>query len=313
MKTRRAILQSLCLGGLARSVSSTLDAREIQLTGGYGEAETQTAGATTRLLHSATSGQSQSRFIVFDGLLYKPMPDLRSLGMPKLLAIGSTWRPGVSHDDVDPIGIADALRYIQRVTQDCYFDLEEWTVYGQPPDMDARIAKHVRSAEIARQNAPGLRFGFYGVVPTSPYWSILLNKGDELASWHAVSRASRVIAAKVDYLFPSLYTFYDDPKGWEITSRGVLEEARQYGKPVYPFLWPEFHDSNPKLKFQQIPREFWRRQLEVCRQYADGLVLWGGFNELWDEEAPWWLETKSFMSSLPDQPLRPAAARLSQT
>lgn len=274
LSTRRAILQSLCLGCLPRGVSSAL------------------AEATA-------IGSQQRRFTVFDGLLYKPMPDLRTRGMPKLLAIGSTWRQGVAHDQVDSRGIAAALQFVQRFTQDCYFDLEEWTVYGAPADMEARIDRHERTAEIARQVAPGLRFGFYGVVPTSPYWPIVLNKADQLAQWHVTSRRSRVIAEKVDYLFPSLYTFYDDPRGWEVAARAVLEEARQYRKPVYPFLWPEFHDSNPQLKFQPVPREFWRRQLEVCRECADGLVLWGGFKELWDEAAPWWLETKSFVSSLP--------------
>lgn len=275
--TRRAFLRSLCLGGVAaRAV--TLDA---------------TAAAL-----SPAAAAPQGRFTVFDGLLYKPMPDLRSVGMPKLLAVGDCWRPGVPHQEFDALGMTEALRFIQHFTNDCYFDLEDWTLYGQQPDIDARIEKHLRAAELAREASPGLKFGFYGVVPTAPYWPILLNKTDELAAWHAVSKRSRVIAAKVDYLFPSLYTFYDDPKGWELTARAVLKEAKQYGKPVYPFLWPRFHDSNKQLRVQLIPRESWRRELEVCRECADGLVLWGGFSELWDEEAPWWLETKSFVSSL---------------
>jgi hypothetical protein len=274
-ETRRGFLQSLCLGAVARGASSAFAA-----PGGPAK-------------------ESRGEFTVFDGLLYKPMPDLRSLGMPKLLAVGNTWRPNVSHQEVDPIGMADALRFIQRFTTDCYFDLEEWTLYGQPPDLEARIARHLEAADVARKATPGLKFGFYGVVPTSPYWPIALNKTDELAAWRTLNRRSRVIAAKVDYLFPSLYTFYNDPKGWELTSRAVLKEARQFGKPVYPFLWPRFHDSNKELRLQEIPRDFWHRELEVCRECADGLVLWGGFTEPWDEEAGWWLETKSFMSSLP--------------
>ena len=43
--------------------------------------------------------------------------------------------------------------------------------------------------------------------------------------------------------------------------------------------------------------DFWRRQLEVCREHADGLVLWGGFKQLWDEEADWWVATKSFLGT----------------
>ena len=244
---------------------------------------------------------AQRKFTVFDALLFKPMPDLRSLGMPKLLSVGNVWRPHKSHQELDPVGMAEALLFIQRFTSDVYFDLEEWTLYGQQPDIEARIEKHVRAIEIARETAPALRFGFYGVVPTAPYWPIITNKTDELAAWRALNKSSRVIAEKVDYLFPSLYTFYDDPKGWELTSRTILREARQYGKPVYPFLWFEFHDGTP-LQFQKIPREYWRRQLEVCREYADGCVLWGGFDGPWDEEAPWWLETRSFLDSVRQDP-----------
>jgi hypothetical protein len=280
VRTRRTFLSSLCLLGAA----------------GYAAANSPVA---TR--------PAPRDFLMFDGLLYRPMPDLRSLGMPKLLAAGSTWSAHVSHDEVDPAGIETAVEYLQRLTRNYYFDLEEWPLSGVPREaIDANISKLVRTAEIARQVAPDMKFGFYGVAPRSPYWSVLLNKKDELEELWSTNRRSAVIAARVDYLFPSLYTFYDDPSGWELAALATLKEARQYGKPVYPFLWPEFHDSNVKLVGTQIPREFWRRQLELCRQHADGLVLWGGFTRLWDEEAPWWVETKSFVKSL-GAPSSPAA------
>jgi hypothetical protein len=215
--------------------------------------------------------------------------------MPKLLSIGNAWRKGISHQDLDPIGMAEAIRITHSLTENCYFDLEEWTLYGSPADLDTRIQKHLQAISIARQTAPTLRFGFYGVVPTAPYWPIVLNKADELTAWRDLNERSRVIARQVDFLFPSLYTFYDDPRGWELSARAVLMEAKRYGKPVYPFLWPHFHNSNRALWGTMISREFWRRELEVCRECADGVVLWGGFTELWDEEAPWWLETKSFL------------------
>jgi hypothetical protein len=278
ISTRRAFMQSLCVGGLTYASSSALSARQPM-------PETHT----------------RNRFTVFNGLLFRPMPDLRALGMPMLQGIGNTWRPGISHQELDPIGMADGIRYARRFSDDCYFDLEEWTVYGNPPDVEERIHKHLQAIEIARQTAPTMRFGFYGVVPTAPYWSIILDKKDELAAWRALNERSQVIARKVDYLFPSLYTFYDDPKGWELQAREVLKEAKKLGTPVYPFLWREFHDSNKKLGGTEIPREFWRRELEVCRECADGVVLWGGFAQRWDEEAAWWVETRSFLASLGNQ------------
>jgi hypothetical protein len=272
IRTRRALLSSLCLLGAA----------------GYAAANSPAAA------RPAPRG-----FLIFDGLLYSPMPDLRELGMPKLLGAGSTWSKNVSHDQVDPAGIKSAVEYLRGLTRNYYFDLEEWRLLGVPrEEVDANIDKLARTADIARQVAPDMKFGFYGVAPRSPYWAVLLNKKDDLEELWTTNRHSAVIAARVDYLFPSLYTFYDDPSGWELAALATLKEARQYDKPVYPFLWPEFHDSNVKLRGTQIPREFWRRQLELCRQHADGLVLWGGFKQLWDEEAPWWVETKSFVKSL---------------
>jgi hypothetical protein len=272
IRTRRALLSSLCLLGAA----------------GYAAANSPKA-----------SRPAPRGFLIFDGLLYSPMPDLRALGMPKLLGAGSTWSKNVSHDQVDPAGIKSAVEYLRGLTRNYYFDLEEWRLLGVPrEEVDANIDKLARTADIARQTAPEMKFGFYGVAPRSPYWSVLLNKKDELEELWTTNRRSAIIASRVDYLFPSLYTFYDDPSGWELVALATLKEARQYGKPVYPFLWPEFHDSNVKLVGTQIPPEFWRRQLELCRQHADGLVLWGGFTRLWDEEAPWWVETKSFVKSL---------------
>jgi hypothetical protein len=285
---RRKFLRSLCVAGMVGSAASSL-------------ATERQPRPPTDLSANHNRNVVKREFLLFDGLLYKPMPDLRSLGMPKLLSVGNVWRAGASHQEVDPVGMADAIRFIHRYTEHCYFDLEEWTFYGNPVDLEARIRKHLQAAALMRQTAPTLKFGFYGVLPTAPYWPILLNKADELAAWHSVTERSGVVAERVDYLFPSLYTFYDDPKGWETDARAVLKEARRYAKPVYPFLWPRYHNSNEKLKNTMVAAEFWRHQLEVCRDYADGAVLWGGFSELWDEEAPWWLETQSFLSSIGTQ------------
>jgi len=272
--TRRALLGSLCLAGLAGGVSCVA-------------------------APGAPAGSRRREFVVFDGLLYKPMPDLRSMGMPKLLGVGNIWRPGQSHEDVDPAGVAEAVKFVSHYTENYYFDVENWYVSSVAQSViDANIQKMVSTAEIARRTSPAMKFGIYNVAPQGTYWPVVLKNTDALKMWRDVNRRSAAIAGKVDYLFPSLYTFYNDPAGWETAARGIMQEARQYGKPVYPFLWPEFHDSNATLRGTKIPRDFWRRELEVCREYADGLVLWGGYTQLWDEQADWWLETKLFMESL---------------
>jgi hypothetical protein len=78
----------------------------------------------------------------------------------------------------------------------------------------------------------------------------------------------------------------------------MLIEARRYGKPVYPFLWPTYHNSNKKLTGQLVPGDYWRMELELVHQYADGVVLWGGYKEKWDENAAWWRETQAWLATL---------------
>jgi hypothetical protein len=108
------------------------------------------------------------------------------------------------------------------------------------------------------------------------------------------------IARLEDILLPSVYTFYEDREGWVQYAIQQIQEARRYGgnKPVYVFLWQQYHASNQKLAGTYLPPEFWRLQLETARKYADGVVIWGEYDDTWNETAPWWLETKSFLERI---------------
>jgi len=67
---------------------------------------------------------------------------------------------------------------------------------------------------------------------------------------------------------------------------------------VYVFLWPEYHIGNIWLRGKNIPGRFWRHELEFCRERADGIVIWGGWQKQWDADAPWWKETQDFLRQL---------------
>jgi hypothetical protein len=104
---------------------------------------------------------------------------------------------------------------------------------------------------------------------------------------------------------PSLYTFYDSPhdrSDWVRWARMTLTEARRYGKPVYPFLWPQFHESDPKVAGKPVPGDYWQMELETVHPLADGIILWGGWSNgrqtPWDEQTEWWQVTKRFAASL---------------
>jgi hypothetical protein len=239
------------------------------------------------------------KFLVFESLAYIGKPDLAPLGVLPTRGTGGLWRPGQSRNEVDKIGVQQAVACCKDFKGVFYLDVEHWRVFAES-DQVARenIAKFIQMADVVRRAAPDLKFGYYGVLPEIAYWPIVNPAGGQLDAWHRANRLTQKIASHVDVIFPSLYTFYTDEAGWETYARETLKEARSYGKPVYAFLWPEFHDSNQELRGQNLPREFWRKQLEFCRLNADGIVIWGGWQRRWDENAEWWQETKLFLRSL---------------
>lgn len=235
-------------------------------------------------------------FVLFDALLQADKPDLASAGFTPLTWEGDLWRKGVSHDLVDEQRVHE-LFVRTRPDQWYYLDIENWPVGSVDPATRARnLAKLERVIELARQSAPRIHLGLYAILPDIAYWP-LLEHDARYARWLETNRALEPLAARVDAVFPSLYTFNDDLEGWRTYARETLIEARRYGKPVYAFLWPEFHDSNARLKGRALPPHLWRAELELCAQLADGVVIWGGWQERWNESAEWWQETRRFMQS----------------
>ena len=238
-------------------------------------------------------------FLVFDSLFYAGKPDLAALGMLPARGTGGLWRNGQPRDEVDTIGVQRAVACCRDFEGVYFLDVEHWPISGQPEEViEANIAKFIQMAGVVRNAQPDLKFGYYAVMPDSVYWPIVSPMGNQLDEWRASNRRTQAIANHVDVIFPSLYTHYMDPDGWELFARETLKEAKRYGKPVYAFLWPEFHDNNKLLGGRNVPPEFWRRQLEFCREHADGIVIWGGWQKRWDENAGWWRETKLFMQTL---------------
>jgi hypothetical protein len=136
------------------------------------------------------------------------------------------------------------------------------------------------------------------------------------------------LADKVDVVFPSLYTFRTDPNAWRKYAVANLEEARKFNKQVYPFIWPTYHngsliggegkwpaDYREGGKFAEqvnlnhvdpasfefpnaaVSGEFWRMQLEICAEHADGAMIWTGSRQKWKNHATaaWWEVTQAFL------------------
>ena len=129
---------------------------------------------------------------------------------------------------------------------------------------------------------PTCVIGAYG-VPKRDYWRAIMDfKAPEYAMWQAENNLLAPAALALDWLCPSLYTFYDvsTPVGlgaWARYAVANVTEARRIGaKKVAAFLWPEYHGSNKALGGQYIPAAAFAAQLKLAKALCDHVVVWGG-------------------------------------
>ncbi len=244
----------------------------------------------------ASSQVQHARFRVFDGTTFKDKPDLSAFGMEpvdivyeeKLFAEDSL--PDAMPTDATVQEVANSAKTAKGIM---ILDVERW--YPLP---DA-AQRYVGLVQRLKALSPGLKTGYYAVVPERDHWRAFEGPGSvTFRQWQQENDKLQAVADCADYLFPSLYTFYDDQQGWVAFAEANIMEARRLarGKPVYVFLWPTYHDFNAILKGKPIPPDFWRLELETARRLADGVVIWGGAH--WDPQAPWWQETMDFLITL---------------
>jgi hypothetical protein len=225
---------------------------------------------------------------LFDALLFPGRPDLTEYGFKKTRLVGGPLFPSSADRTVVPSDttITQALAGISNVLT--ILDVEHWT----------DTALYTALLQRIHALRPELRVGYYATVPKRDYWRAIRPTDDpKYLIWQAENNGLSPVAEQADVLFPSLYTFYSDQPGWVKYATANVSEARRYGKLIYPFIWPQYHDSNPTLKGQLIPGDYWRLQLETLKSLAvDGIVIWGGWQVPWDACAGWWLETMDFVA-----------------
>lgn len=157
-----------------------------------------------------------------------------------------------------------------------------------------------RIVELFRGELPDRRIGLYATIPPLGYWDVVVDR--PVMRSPDEEKEIDVLARTVDATFPSLYVHYADVGGWIKYAKTVLRVARTYGKPVYPFIWPQYHDGNKELGRMFVNSNIWKAVLETVVAEADGAVLWGGWRDRegrrmgWDPNAEWWLVTKEVLA-----------------
>jgi len=248
--------------------------------------------------------KSEKHFRVFDSTFYKNKPDLSRFGLEPIAgvyagAFGAQW-----YKDEKTLpkkeSVQEVARRAHREAGIAFIDIEHWPLKGDAQLVGENVRRFHTVAQWFREVVPGFPLGYYGVPPLRDYWRAVKSPtSTDRRSWMEENDRLVDLAAIVDVFFPSLYTFYDDQAGWRQYAMAQIAEARRYGggKPVYVFLWPQFHDSNRRLKGTYLSPDFWKLELETAHEFADGVVIWGGGGS-WDEQAPWWEVTKSFLAGL---------------
>jgi hypothetical protein len=245
----------------------------------------------------------QAKFVVFDGTLYQAKPSSEQLGMKPITVIYpvSMW-PGKS-SDLQSVPDADVVRSLAlKASQSAgiaVVDIEQWQLTGDPATAAQSIDKYQQTLQTFQQAAPSLQLGYYSVAPIRDYWSSIDGpQSPEYLAWQQQNNTVAPIAQQANALFPSAYTFYSDQPGWKKYAIAQIAEARRIGpgKPVYLFLWPQYENGKSATDADYLSDDYWKMELETARQYADGVVIWGGWNQKWDSNASWWLETQQFMT-----------------
>ncbi|MGA8728521.1 MAG: hypothetical protein WB608_07200, partial [Terracidiphilus sp.] len=249
---------------------------------------------TGRLNH-----EPSPNFVVFDATLYQGKPDLTSTGIKSLTALYSSylWPPlNDRSSPPDPNTVNSILQQAETSSGTVFLDIENWPLNQSPSMRTESIQKYLITLQSFEQFAPSLKFGYYSVAPEGDYYDAISGPNSpQYKAWQSRNDSVAPIATQAAALFPSIYTFYPNQNAWKTYAIAQIAEARRIapGKPVYVFLWPQYDLQGAVGDY--LPIDYWAMELETARQYADGIVIWGGYGETWNNDAPWWLETQDFM------------------
>jgi hypothetical protein len=249
----------------------------------------------------------KSKKPIFDATLYQyKNPENAESFVPIKIIYGG----GLLPNRVINIDRLKAIAQALPVTDKPYIlDIEGWDVRTMDDIVaNKNIDKYILVIDTMKKARPDLKFGYYAVLPDRDYGAPVTGNIGSINKWEYRNKRLQRLAAHVDVVCPSLYTLTDNQEGWKVYATENIKRAREYGKPVYPFIWPEYHNSNVRLAGQAIPSEFWQEQLDLVYQQADGVIIWGGADLesadvngivplVWDENMLWWKVTKQFIGN----------------
>lgn len=259
---------------------------------------------------SFAAAGGRSCFKVFDATLYSGKPDLSVYGIQhlKLVEPARWWKQANAGPAQRREVVMKQAKDLAAGTDPVVVDLE-LPLAATAAGSGENIQLYIDVIKWMRDGGYQKPLSFYGSLPIRDYWRAQKGPANPgYRDWQLDNNRLNGIVDQVDALYPSLYTFYDNEEGWTKYAAENIAEARRIagGRPVYVFLWPQYHDSARGLAYQFLPPDFWMKEMQVAGRLADGFVIWGGRDFVnkqpmqWDDQAPWWRETMAFMKSRKD-------------
>lgn len=169
-------------------------------------------------------------------------------------------------------------------------------------DGAAKMATLISELKIRR---PTVLFSMYWYPTTRDYWNATKAKTHaDFIAWQGRNTDYAALAQVIDFFCPSVYFFYTRASFGVQANDGVslyvtrnIEETKRLRdtynptKKIYPFTY------NRATNGSLLDFEAYQMLLQTTLSLSDGMVMWGGWQESWDETAPWWLAAKHIIFS----------------
>lgn len=257
-------------------------------------------------------------FLVFDATLYTNKPSFSDYPLLRSITLLYEWPLFLAGQSSTGLPLEQTVRSVAKqaggLSEPVVLDIERWPLKGDPQTVQTSLSKLLTVLSWIKSEIPQAKIGTYGTVPLPDYWRAIRGQGNaEFQAWQQDNDRLDELLPLMDAVYPSIYTFYADRQGWVTYAIAQIMEARRKakGKPVYAFVWPQYHESNYLIGLTPIEPDYWELQLNTISQYADGVVIWGGWGkdapEPWNEAAPWWQVTKRFMARIASDSVAPKA------
>jgi hypothetical protein len=243
------------------------------------------------------SAPTAKPFAVFDNMFYAGKPDLSRTGLIRSSVIYNRleWKTAIAAGQFPDEAAfkEDVKKHAAEGPGPVVIDIEYVFLSQTRGTTDAEVKNHfklfVTLAKWAREAAPGHLVGYYGhgLFPEEP--------GKEYAA------ETKELIAAVDAFFPSMYVHSNQTAGqWKEKLQSLIAKAHEIapGKPVFPYLWPQYHEATPESpKF--VNGDYMKFQLETARDCgADGVVIWSSSKFAW-KDAPWFEALLKFVADKP--------------